>query len=129
MRTSSGSARITACGDVIRFGDEVVGCAFADGRWTLETAVGFRDRFDVVIAATGVLHHPNVPEIPGSDSFGGAMFHSARWDHTVDLDALPCRRDRNRFHRGPAHDRTSARTVEHFSPLPANRAMGAAPGQ
>ena len=72
-------------GDV-RFGDEVVRCEFADGRWQLETAGGHRDEVDVVIAATGVLHHPKYPDIEGLDSFAGAMFHSARWDHDVPLD-------------------------------------------
>ncbi len=71
---------------LIRFGDEVTCCEFANGRWRLETAAGHRDEVDVVIAATGVLHHPNVPAIEGRDSFEGAMFHSARWDHRVPLD-------------------------------------------
>ncbi len=39
-----------------------------------------------MIAATGVLHHPKYPDIKGLDSFGGALFHSARWDHAVTLD-------------------------------------------
>ncbi|HUO48437.1 MAG TPA: NAD(P)/FAD-dependent oxidoreductase [Acidimicrobiales bacterium] len=66
-----------------RFSDEVVSCEFDDGRWHLTTASGHRDTVDVVIAATGVLHHPRYPDIEGLDSFGGAMFHSARWDHSV----------------------------------------------
>lgn len=70
----------------IRFGDEVVRCEWIGGRWTVETAKGHRDEVDVVIAATGVLHHPNIPTFPGMDSFGGAAFHSARWDHSVPLD-------------------------------------------
>jgi cation diffusion facilitator CzcD-associated flavoprotein CzcO len=40
----------------------------------------------VVIAATGVLHHPNVPALAGMDDFEGALFHSARWDHDVPID-------------------------------------------
>src|SRR5205807_7615992 len=40
----------------------------------------------VVIAATGVLHHPRYPDIDGLDDFAGAVFHSARWVHTVALD-------------------------------------------
>src|SRR5690606_12126353 len=36
--------------------------------------------------ATGVLHHPHVPDLPGLDTFDGAAFHSARWDHSVPLD-------------------------------------------
>jgi len=45
-----------------------------------------RDAVDVVIAATGVLHHPNVPDFPGAASFAGKRFHSARWDHSARLD-------------------------------------------
>jgi cation diffusion facilitator CzcD-associated flavoprotein CzcO len=70
----------------ICFGDEVSRCEFAGGRWRLETARGRRDEADVVIAATGVLHHPRYPDIDGLDTFQGACFHSARWDHTVPLD-------------------------------------------
>ena len=70
----------------IRFGEEVVRCDFQDGRWELHTASGHRDTVDVVIAATGVLHHPRLPDIDGLDTFAGATFHSARWDHGVDLD-------------------------------------------
>jgi cation diffusion facilitator CzcD-associated flavoprotein CzcO len=70
----------------IRFGDRVQRCTLSDGRWSLATASGHRDQFDVVIAATGVLHHPKYPAIEGIDTFGGTMFHSARWDDSVQLD-------------------------------------------
>ncbi|HUV09785.1 MAG TPA: NAD(P)/FAD-dependent oxidoreductase [Acidimicrobiia bacterium] len=70
----------------IRFGEEVTSCTFTDGRWHLETSTGRRDVADFVIAATGVLHHPNMPEIEGLDSFAGPTFHSSRWDHDVSLD-------------------------------------------
>src|SRR5207244_11655107 len=53
----------------IRFGDAVVGCVFSDGRWHLTTASGHRDEVDVVIAATGALHHPKHPDIAGLDTF------------------------------------------------------------
>ena len=69
----------------IRFGDEIVACEFVDGRWHLETASGHRDVVDIVIAATGVLHHPSYPDIEGLESFTGHAFHSARWDHDVPL--------------------------------------------
>ncbi len=70
----------------IRFGDEVVRCAFGNGRWNLTTAGGHHDEVDVVIAATGVLHHPQYPEIEGLESFRGAVFHSSQWDHGVEID-------------------------------------------
>ncbi len=70
----------------IRYGDEIARCEFSDGRWHLVAKSGRRDAADVVIAATGVLHHPNFPDIPGLETFRGACFHSARWDHGVALD-------------------------------------------
>ena len=70
----------------IRFGEEVTSCTFADGRWHLTTSTGHRDAVDFVIAATGVLHHPNLPDFEGLDSFAGHAFHSARWDHDVSLE-------------------------------------------
>ena len=40
----------------------------------------------MVIAATGVLHHPRYPDIDGLDTFAGTMFHSSRWDHRAQID-------------------------------------------
>lgn len=72
--------------DCIRFNQEVVRLEYQGGQWDLATALGHTDRFDVVIVATGVLHHPNIPHFEGQESFTGAIFHSARWDHDVPLD-------------------------------------------
>jgi cation diffusion facilitator CzcD-associated flavoprotein CzcO len=69
-----------------RFGEEVTRLDYRDGGWDLATATGYRGRFDLVIVATGVLHHPNIPDFEGMDSFAGAAFHSARWDHSVAVD-------------------------------------------
>jgi cation diffusion facilitator CzcD-associated flavoprotein CzcO len=70
----------------MRLGDEVTRCEWSGGCWRIETKSGHRAEADVVIAATGVLHHPKLPEIEGLESFEGALFHSARWDHAVALD-------------------------------------------
>jgi cation diffusion facilitator CzcD-associated flavoprotein CzcO len=69
-----------------RYGDAVARIEWGDGRWHLTTEKGHTEDVDVVIAATGVLHHPNYPDIPGVDDFEGVKFHSARWDHSVPLD-------------------------------------------
>ena len=69
----------------IRFGAEVTTLERRSGRWDLTTADGRTDSADVVIAATGVLHHPAFPDIAGIGDFKGAIFHSARWDHDVEL--------------------------------------------
>jgi cation diffusion facilitator CzcD-associated flavoprotein CzcO len=79
-------ARRYGVAERVRFGAEVVRCAFEGGRWQLVLSDGSRDAADVVIAATGVLHHPAYPDIEGLDSFAGACFHSARWDHSVPLE-------------------------------------------
>ena len=71
--------------DVVRFGEEVVTMSYADRAWSVVTTSGDQGRFDVVIAATGVLHHPRLPDIDGLDTFEGEIFHSARWDHGVEL--------------------------------------------
>jgi cation diffusion facilitator CzcD-associated flavoprotein CzcO len=59
------------------------------GAWDLDvTPVGGEtttERFDVVVSATGQLSRPRWPDIDGLDSFGGPVFHSAEWDHSVEL--------------------------------------------
>jgi cation diffusion facilitator CzcD-associated flavoprotein CzcO len=38
-----------------------------------------------LVGATGQLNRPSVPEFPGRETFAGPQFHTARWDHSVDL--------------------------------------------
>lgn len=73
---------------MIHFNEEIVACEYSgdDGRWHLQMKSGRRDTADIVIAATGVLHHPSVPDLKGLSSFEGQSFHSSRWDHSVPLD-------------------------------------------
>ncbi len=40
---------------------------------------------DTVIFACGQLNRPQIPDLPGLETFAGPSWHSARWDHTVDL--------------------------------------------
>ena len=55
------------------------------GRWIVETDHGtFTGR--VLVGGMGGLTEPSIPEIPGIESFDGAMFHSARWDHSYALE-------------------------------------------
>lgn len=70
----------------IRFGQEITRCTWRDGRWHLTSRDGTTDEADVVIAATGVLHHPSIPRFEGADEFEGAMFHSARWDPDLHVE-------------------------------------------
>ena len=40
---------------------------------------------NAVVSAVGQLNRPKMPDIPGIEQFAGPSFHSARWDHDVDL--------------------------------------------
>jgi len=69
----------------IRLNTEITSTDYRDGKWHLSTGDGEIDVVDIVICATGVLHHPVYPDIDGLDTFAGACFHSARWNHDVSL--------------------------------------------
>ena len=74
-------------GSHLRFGSELAEASWDDDArsWDLRFADGTIDAAQVLIAATGQLNRPHVPRIDGSDAFAGNAFHSARWDHEVDL--------------------------------------------
>src|SRR5689334_10777416 len=69
----------------IRFGTEITEARWTGSAWQVTAGDGTSDEYDFVISATGILHHPAYPAIDGLESFAGPSFHSARWDHTVDL--------------------------------------------
>ena len=69
--------------DRLRLNAEVVSTVFTGSRWQITTADGVELEADFVIAATGVLHHPFTPDIPGLDTFGGDVVHTARWDDDI----------------------------------------------
>ncbi|TVT33245.1 NAD(P)/FAD-dependent oxidoreductase [Amycolatopsis rhizosphaerae] len=73
--------------DHIRFNTEVVGAEFdaESRRWRIETAQGEIFEADVLVPAVGQLSRPAVPDLPGADTFTGEIFHSAEWNHDVDL--------------------------------------------
>ncbi|CAN0605970.1 unnamed protein product, partial [Ectocarpus sp. 12 AP-2014] len=72
--------------DRVRYDEAVTQCHYVDGHWELETSKGASMRADFVVCATGILHHPAYPDIPGLKEFEGACFHTARWDHTAELE-------------------------------------------
>lgn len=69
----------------IRFDSEVTAVDWTDEGWRIEIADGHVDYADVVIVASGVLHHPNIAEIPQLESFAGRAMHTAQWDEKLDL--------------------------------------------
>ena len=73
--------------DLVRTGVEVTEAAYDEAArsWHLTTAAGEDIDTDVLITAVGQLSRPAIPHLPGIGSFAGPAFHSAEWDHDVDL--------------------------------------------
>ncbi len=69
----------------ITFNEKISGARYEGGRWSIETASGEKTTADIVVTACGALHQWKVPQIDGLEKFEGAMFHSAEWDHDVEL--------------------------------------------
>ncbi len=56
----------------------------ATQRWTVRTS-GATYSARTVLSGAGGLSSPKLPDIAGIESFAGELFHSAQWDHDVDL--------------------------------------------
>ncbi|TQC48475.1 NAD(P)/FAD-dependent oxidoreductase [Rhodococcus sp. WS4] len=54
-------------------------------RWHVHTESGDEYVAQFLVSGIGALHIPNVPDLPGADTFEGTAFHSARWNHDCDL--------------------------------------------
>ncbi|MFC4058172.1 flavin-containing monooxygenase [Planomonospora corallina] len=74
-------------GPHLRFGKEVVSLEYDDAarHWRVGTADGETFTTNAVVSGIGALHIPSFPDIPGRERFRGPAFHSAGWDHSVDL--------------------------------------------
>ena len=70
----------------VRLSTEVLEAAYDEeaALWRIETSAGSLTA-DVFVMATGPLSEPSVPDVPGLETFAGATWHSARWNHDHDL--------------------------------------------
>jgi cation diffusion facilitator CzcD-associated flavoprotein CzcO len=71
----------------LRLGVAVESATWDDDRhvWTARLADGTVDECHVLISGVGFLNVPRYPSWPGLDTFEGAAFHTARWEHEHDL--------------------------------------------
>jgi 4-hydroxyacetophenone monooxygenase len=75
----------------IRFETEVTAAVYDEAhavwRVTTRDAAGGEATAEAnaVITAVGQLNRPSIPPIPGLDDFAGPKFHTAQWDHSIDL--------------------------------------------
>ncbi len=72
-------------GNLTHFNEKVTRCNYQQEKWLVTTESGKNFSADFVFSATGFLHQPRYPDLPGLEDFAGAKMHSARWDHSVDL--------------------------------------------
>jgi cation diffusion facilitator CzcD-associated flavoprotein CzcO len=74
-------------GTRLRFDHGVASAEFDEPRavWTLTLDDGSTLEATAVVCAVGQLGRPILPDIPGRDDFAGPSWHSARWNHEVDL--------------------------------------------
>src|SRR5678815_5623284 len=71
----------------LELGARVVQAAYDDASatWSVRIADGRTFVGRALVMGNGALHLPAVPELPGRETFAGASWHSARWDHGFDL--------------------------------------------
>ncbi|KAK1461127.1 hypothetical protein CMEL01_14763 [Colletotrichum melonis] len=76
----------------MRFSVNVEQCVWSEERkrWRMnirhyETNQVFAHECQFLFAATGQLMQPREIDVPGSTSFKGRIFHSSRWDQTMDI--------------------------------------------
>ena len=73
------SPRIDADAPVTREQEELLSRHYGWAAWWSEPATS------VGLLGTGPLSEPVLPDLPGLERFEGRAFHSAHWDHGVDL--------------------------------------------
>lgn len=72
---------------LVQLRHEVIAARYdeAAASWTVRFADDTEQTVDMLVSAVGQLSQPVLPPIPGAETFSGMAFHSARWDHDVDL--------------------------------------------
>lgn len=72
---------------MLRTHTEVAEAVFDEStnKWRLTTTTHETLECDIFISAVGQLSRPSVPAIAGISSFKGPAFHSAQWDHGLEL--------------------------------------------
>ena len=70
----------------IRHGAKVMKADWTGRVWrvTLDSGEELTARF--LVSGIGQLHHPKVPDFEGMKGYEGPAFHTARWDHSVELE-------------------------------------------
>ena len=71
--------------DEITFDTTVASAVWQTDRWEIQTSSGETITSKAIISALGGLHTPNMPDLPGLDTFEGVSFHTTNWPDDLDL--------------------------------------------
>ena len=112
----------------IRFDSEVKEMRYntTDNKWEVTVVSDGSTETHIsnsVITAVGQLNRPKKPEIEGASTFAGPSFHSAEWDHSVDLRG---KKGLHHWHRClgiPVHAGSCKRSQSHDG-VPTNATVG-----
>ncbi|OBI78235.1 NAD(P)/FAD-dependent oxidoreductase [Mycobacterium sp. E740] len=69
----------------LRLNTEINSARWTGDCWQLSSATGEQHTFDIVVSAIGLFTRPVMPDLIEEEPFTGALMHTARWDHSVDL--------------------------------------------
>jgi cation diffusion facilitator CzcD-associated flavoprotein CzcO len=71
----------------VAFDQQVESAVFDEDQsvWSITSVKGDTFRCQHVVSAVGQLHLPAQPDFAGEEHYTGAKFHSAKWDHSVEL--------------------------------------------
>jgi cyclohexanone monooxygenase len=72
-------------GPNLKLNTEIASAHWDNKAWQLTTTTGEQYTFDVVISAIGLFTQPVLPDLVEQEQFTGTLMHTARWDHSVDL--------------------------------------------
>ncbi|KAI8295000.1 Baeyer-Villiger monooxygenase [Colletotrichum sp. SAR11_240] len=77
----------------MKFGVDVERCEWSEARQRWRMTIRrysddsiFTHECQFLFTATGQLMQPNPIDVPGAENFKGAIFHSSRWDTSVDIE-------------------------------------------
>lgn len=70
----------------IRCGSQVVRAEYHNGEWRVTLKGGDQLQARYLVSAVGQLHHPCIPNFDGLNDYSGPVFHTANWDHSVELE-------------------------------------------
>ena len=87
LKYQNDTANKYGLGEHLNYGLELTNAGYnkEGGYWELKFANGNELVAQHLVVAIGQLHHPSTPTFEGIEHYQGDVFHSANWNHAIDL--------------------------------------------